>query len=107
MKYSKGAIEMSTAGVDLLMDSPKRRAEIVLRQILVVAINLHDHHPIDDRLAFGVAPGWDSLAHVVVVTEIEKVIGRELPLDMIPELGLASRILTVLEDHFAAAGESK
>jgi acyl carrier protein len=93
--------------LDRHMDSSPSFAELALRRILKVAINLQDHQPINDELAFGVAPGWDSLAHVVVVTEIEKIIGRELPLDAIPELGVASRILAVLEEHFSTAGGSQ
>lgn len=73
--------------------------------ILRAAINLSDAETPNSGMSFGVTPGWDSLGHVVLISEIERVIGREIPLDLVPELGRADRVLQLLEEHFSSMSE--
>lgn len=55
----------------------------VVAQAFRVTFQLADDFEITDDLAFEGVPGWDSVGHMMLVTEIESRIGKTLDMDEI------------------------
>lgn len=55
----------------------------VVAQAFRTTFQLADDFEITDDLAFEGIPGWDSVGHMMLVTEIESRIGQTLDMDEI------------------------
>ena len=60
---------------------PNRQDEIATA--FRIALRLNDGFAIDDRMGFDDIPGWDSVGHMNLVTELEARFGISLDMDEI------------------------
>lgn len=63
-----------------------------------IAFQLADDFTITDDLAFEGIPGWDSVGHMNLVTEIESRIGTTLDMDEIISMDSVKAIRVLVAD---------
>ncbi len=75
------------------MKGPRERARTVLAQALGIGVGA-----VRETAAIGTQEGWDSLAHMCLVAEIEAVLGRRLAADQILAIASLDGIARVLAE---------
>lgn len=70
----------------------------IVAQAFRAAFQLADDFEITDDLAFEGVPGWDSVGHMMLVTEIETRIGTTLDMDEIISMDSVKAIRQMVSD---------
>jgi acyl carrier protein len=63
-----------------------------ITEVLRVALDLPSGYVLTDESAFEDVPGWDSVGHMRIVLELERIIGTPLELDEIVGLDTVAKI---------------
>jgi acyl carrier protein len=60
------------------------------------AMRLDDGFPLEDRMGFDDVPGWDSVGHMNLVSELESRLGVSLEMDEIVALDSVAAVRTLM-----------
>ena len=74
------------------MDDVKSRLKLLMAGLFKC-----DVADLTDATGPGEIPGWDSLGHVLLMTEIQKQFGTHVPVEDAIEVGSIADLVTILE----------
>jgi acyl carrier protein len=60
------------------------------------AMRLDDHFAVEDRMSFEDIPGWDSVGHMNLVTQLESRLGLTLDMDEIVGLDSVGAVRAIV-----------
>jgi acyl carrier protein len=63
-----------------------------ITEVFRVALDLPSSYVLTDESAFEDVPGWDSVGHMRIVLELERIIGAPLELDEIVGLDTVAKV---------------
>lgn len=78
------------------------RAQIVQRiQAILEQVLKHNRFEIHDELTATMVEGWDSLTHMVIITEIEKQFGVQFKLKEINKLKNMGNLIELVQSKLS------
>ena len=67
-----------------------------LRRILITILK-HENFEMKDELSAAEVDGWDSLTHMVIITEIEKTFGMKFKLKELNKLSNLGNLIELIQ----------